>query len=171
MQITQIYPYIILTRIYKQRLKKGVNSLGLCLVLSMSSPRVLERSAAELVIQVATHLYYKGVWTLGTDYPGMPKPASSKSENATIHLHVLYSFYGYNQAFSMENKFQKYKNNRNTVLNEIFSTRFHLTMRHQNTMTTIKNFMHPEIINSISIEENYTQNSGKRTGCLAEHIY
>ena len=71
----------------------------------------------------------------------------------------------------MENKFQKYKNNRNTVLNEIFSTRFHLTMRHQNTMTTIKNFMHPEIINSISIEENYTQNSGKRTGCLAEHIY
>lgn len=54
-----------------------------------------------------THLYYKGVQTLGTDYPGMPKPASSKSENATIHPHVLYSFYGFNQAFSVENKFQK----------------------------------------------------------------
>lgn len=73
----------------------------------MSSPRVLERSAAELGIQMATHLYYKGVQTLGTDYPGMPKPASSKSQNATIHPHVLYSFYGFNQAFSVENKFQK----------------------------------------------------------------
>lgn len=73
----------------------------------MSSPRVLERSAAELVIRMATHLYYKGVQTLDTDYLGMPKPASSKSENATIHPHVLYSFYVFNQAFSVENKFQK----------------------------------------------------------------
>ena len=67
----------------------------------------------------------------------------------------------------MENKFQKYKNNRNAILNEILPTQFHLTMRHQNTMTTIKNFMHLEIINSVSIKENYTQNSGKRTGCPA----
>ena len=46
-------------------------------------------------------------------------------------------------------------------------THFHLTMRHQKAMTTIKNFMHLEIINSINVEENYTQNSGERTGSPA----
>lgn len=46
-------------------------------------------------------------------------------------------------------------------------THFHLTMRHQKTMTTIKNFMHLEIKNSINIGKNYTQNSGERTGSPA----
>ena len=60
-------------------------------------------------MQVAsTHLYYKGAKTLDTDYPGIPKLASSKVGNANIHLQVLYSFYKLSQAFSMEIKFQKY---------------------------------------------------------------
>lgn len=47
---------------------------------------------------------------------------------------------------------------------------FHLTMRRQKTMTTIKNFVHLEIINSTSVEEKYRIQEKIVLVALSEHI-